>query len=156
VCAHTAGFMCSMITTGASQCVCVCVPHQKQRNPNTHLCKSINITGCQSTSNNAAVICDNINTSSCVKPTERRGAKERRVLVLTVEGDSTESAAKPRSEWRFRGKRCRLLFFSERKTNANRCEPVGASVSRWGPEWAGGGQCGSVGASGPARAQPDM
>ncbi|TNN79284.1 hypothetical protein EYF80_010529 [Liparis tanakae] len=84
-----------------------------------------------------AVICDNTNTSSCVKPTERRGAGERRVLVLTVEGDSAEAAAKTRSERRFRGKRG-LLFFSERKTNANRCEPVGA----------GGGQCVLVGASG--------
>lgn len=58
--------------TGASGCVymctCVCVCRQKQRNPNTHWRISINITGCQSTSNNAAVIYDNVNTSSCEQP----------------------------------------------------------------------------------------
>lgn len=46
-------------------------PHQKQRNPNTHPCISINITGCQSTSNNAAVIYDNTNRSSCGEPREK-------------------------------------------------------------------------------------
>lgn len=69
-------------------CVCVCTPHQKQRNPNTRSCMSINITGCQSTSNNAAVIYDNTNTSSCGKPEKlpQQRALREPGLVLTIQG----------------------------------------------------------------------
>lgn len=72
VCVCTAGYVCSTITPvhlGVFICarVCVCLV-KKQRNPNTHWRISINITGCQSTSNNAAVIYDNVNTSSCEQP----------------------------------------------------------------------------------------
>lgn len=78
-------YVCGVITR-AFLCVCVhvCLPHQKQRDPNTHSCMSINITGCQSTSNNAAVIYDNTNTSSYGEP--EKPATTKRQPSLTVKG----------------------------------------------------------------------
>ena len=103
VCLH--GSVCVQhLYTGASLCVyvCVCVrvPRQKQRNPNTQSRISINITGCQSTSNNAAVISDNINTSSCGKPEKlpRERAPSEPRPALTIKGNFTTSALRLKSE----------------------------------------------------------
>lgn len=97
---RTAGDACSVITPvhlGVFMRARVCVPRQKQRNPNTHSRISINITGCQSTSNNAAVIYDNINTSSCRQPEETatgKSALSEPGLALTIKGDFARSAPK--------------------------------------------------------------
>lgn len=87
VCLGAVWYVCRVITR-AFLCVCVhvCLPHQKQRDPNTHSCMSINITGCQSTSNNAAVIYDNTNMSSYGEP--EKPAMTKREPGLTMKGNT--------------------------------------------------------------------